>query len=289
MHKNGKCLYFTNKKYFVEVIQCSGEEMNLVLMGVYPSSLNGINNTNNSLFNLNFSPKPPPPPPQNQPQPTFNILNNSYMFSQNMMLPPPPSSSSLPPLVGSMGMQMPLPLPSANNICFSPPQTTNNIPYTSSLAQGNFNLPHLRQYTPATTALNPTTTNIQTPSSLLQNHTHQTTYPPLIYWFPTTPPISPSSNQSQSTSSQAVQTQTGVPWVLILKGAPLNVKKADVLQFFSGFDVMTDYVQIHAYNESFGVADAFVTFSSRCEAERALISKNYHKLGNNLVELFLAV
>jgi hypothetical protein len=118
-------------------------------------------------------------------------------------------------------------------------------------------------------------------------------YPPLIYWFPTTPPISPiSSNQQQqsTTSSQAAQSQTAaVPWVLILKGAPLNVKKADVLQFFSGFDVMSDYVQIHAYNESFGVADAFVTFSSRCEAERALMSKNYHKLGNNLVELFLAV
>jgi hypothetical protein len=38
-HKNGKCMYFGNKKYFIEVIQCSGEEMNLVLLGLLPSNL----------------------------------------------------------------------------------------------------------------------------------------------------------------------------------------------------------------------------------------------------------
>lgn len=38
-HKNSKCMYFSNKKYFIEVLQCSGEEMNLVLMGVLPSNL----------------------------------------------------------------------------------------------------------------------------------------------------------------------------------------------------------------------------------------------------------
>ena len=54
MHKNGKCLFFANKKFFIEVLQCSGEEMNLVLMGIYPSYLSGIQH-NNSLFNNNFA------------------------------------------------------------------------------------------------------------------------------------------------------------------------------------------------------------------------------------------
>lgn len=32
-------MYFGGKKYFIEVIQCSGEEMNLVLLGLLPSNL----------------------------------------------------------------------------------------------------------------------------------------------------------------------------------------------------------------------------------------------------------
>ena len=39
VYKNGKCMHFAGKKFHVEVIQCSGEEMNLVLMGILPSNL----------------------------------------------------------------------------------------------------------------------------------------------------------------------------------------------------------------------------------------------------------
>ena len=46
MHKNGKCMHFGGKRFLIEVIQCSGEEMNLVLMGILPSNL--INNTQSS-------------------------------------------------------------------------------------------------------------------------------------------------------------------------------------------------------------------------------------------------
>jgi hypothetical protein len=38
-HKNNKYIFFSGKKYYIEVIQCSGEEMNLVLMGIVPSNL----------------------------------------------------------------------------------------------------------------------------------------------------------------------------------------------------------------------------------------------------------
>ncbi len=56
-HKNGKCMYFGSKKYFIEVIQCSGEEMNLVLLGLLPSNLINMQQTavnNNSSSFLNF-------------------------------------------------------------------------------------------------------------------------------------------------------------------------------------------------------------------------------------------
>lgn len=39
-------MFFASKKYFIEVIQCSGEEMNLVLLGLLPSSLINVNTTN---------------------------------------------------------------------------------------------------------------------------------------------------------------------------------------------------------------------------------------------------
>ena len=41
-HKHNKYLFFAGKKYYIEVIQCSGEEMNLVLMGIIPSNLLNI-------------------------------------------------------------------------------------------------------------------------------------------------------------------------------------------------------------------------------------------------------
>ena len=51
-------MYFGGKKYYIEVIQCSGEEMNLVLMGILPSNLI------NTYASGTIAPAPliPPPP-----------------------------------------------------------------------------------------------------------------------------------------------------------------------------------------------------------------------------------
>jgi hypothetical protein len=292
IHKNGKCFFFANKKCFVEVIQCSGEEMNLVLMGIYPSTLGGLNNSNT---NNNF------PSKQQQHQPMSPL--NSFIFNQPMA----------PPLIGPMGMQMPPPPPSlqfpaqtlpSSSLSLQQPQNIG-FPYSH---QQTVNLSHLRPIHQMNTPPILQSSLLQSSQfpSLLNHHQHHQSYPPqpphsLVYWFPATPPISPSNStttgamapntsasifQMQSSASTAMPHQ--VPWVLILKGAPGTLKKADVLHFFSGFDVLSEYVQINAYNEPF-LADAFVTFSSRSEAERALISKNFQKIGNNTVELFLAV
>jgi len=32
-------MYFNGKKYYIEVAQCSGNEMNMVLLGLLPSNL----------------------------------------------------------------------------------------------------------------------------------------------------------------------------------------------------------------------------------------------------------
>lgn len=39
LHKNGKAMFFMGQKFVIEVTQCSGEEMNLVLMGLLSSNL----------------------------------------------------------------------------------------------------------------------------------------------------------------------------------------------------------------------------------------------------------
>jgi epithelial splicing regulatory protein 1/2 len=51
-HKNSKFMFFKSKKYLVEVIQCSVQEMNLMLMGLQFSP-------NSTQFNQPISPLPP--------------------------------------------------------------------------------------------------------------------------------------------------------------------------------------------------------------------------------------
>lgn len=38
-HKNNKYMFFNGKKRYIEVLQCSGEDMNQILLGLVPSNL----------------------------------------------------------------------------------------------------------------------------------------------------------------------------------------------------------------------------------------------------------
>ncbi len=38
-HKNNKYMFFNGKKRYIEVLQCSGEDMNHILLGLVPSNL----------------------------------------------------------------------------------------------------------------------------------------------------------------------------------------------------------------------------------------------------------
>ena len=39
IHKNNKYMFFNGKKRYIEVLQCSNEEMNQILLGLAPSNL----------------------------------------------------------------------------------------------------------------------------------------------------------------------------------------------------------------------------------------------------------
>jgi epithelial splicing regulatory protein 1/2 len=38
-YKNNKYMFFNGKKRYIEVLQCSGEDMNHILLGLVPSNL----------------------------------------------------------------------------------------------------------------------------------------------------------------------------------------------------------------------------------------------------------
>lgn len=49
-YKNSKYLFFNGKKRYIEVLQCSGEEMNQILLGLVPSNLIPTNLQTQTMF-----------------------------------------------------------------------------------------------------------------------------------------------------------------------------------------------------------------------------------------------
>ena len=49
-HKNNKYLFFNGKKRYLEVLQCSGEDMNHILLGLVPSNLIPTNIQRQSMY-----------------------------------------------------------------------------------------------------------------------------------------------------------------------------------------------------------------------------------------------
>lgn len=102
-HKHNKYIFFAGKKYFIEVLQCSGEEMNLVLMGVVPSNLLNISGpktspivTRNTSL-MNSSPTV---------SPAFN--NFSQIIPSNQAFLPTSSSANAAPPQPSLYTHIPI-------------------------------------------------------------------------------------------------------------------------------------------------------------------------------------
>ncbi|CAF1156616.1 unnamed protein product, partial [Didymodactylos carnosus] len=81
-HKHNKYMFFSGKKRYIEVLQCSGEDMNLVLLGLVPSNLIPTN--------LNNGPRPTMLPPRTAP-----------VVSTMSTLPPQMIPQSLPIVAAS--------------------------------------------------------------------------------------------------------------------------------------------------------------------------------------------
>ncbi|ESO87821.1 hypothetical protein LOTGIDRAFT_89554, partial [Lottia gigantea] len=78
------------------------------------------------------------------------------------------------------------------------------------------------------------------------------------------------------------------PSVIVMRGLPFNASAQDVMNYFQGFpEVNPDTIQLQRNAEGKPNGDALITFSSRMEAERAILERNRRMLGSRFIELFL--
>ena len=78
----------------------------------------------------------------------------------------------------------------------------------------------------------------------------------------------------------------GKAGTLRMRGIPFRSSADDVFRFFAGFQVMPGGVML-GIRDGRSTGEAWVTFTSPAEAQRAMVMNNKH-LGNRYVELFPA-
>ncbi|VDP22659.1 unnamed protein product [Soboliphyme baturini] len=103
----------------------------------------------------------------------------------------------------------------------------------------------------------------------------------ILYWPYPTPPVSPTNYfASAATNFHAA--------VILMRGLTYGTTVAEIVSFFRDFsEITSDVVQIQRNANGQPTGDALVLFSCRSEAERAVLEKNHHLLGNRPVELYL--
>jgi hypothetical protein len=213
-HKHNKYLFFSGKKYYIEVIQCSGEEMNLVLMGLVPSNLlniqrNPVSPRGNFILSL-----------------VFLLINFSFYFPGPLIAPVNGVVNFQPP--NSMGYPV---NPSLIPLNQSGPATTSptNPGPTAIFSQ---QLPPMQM----TNGSNPNAQiNGSTSNMMSQNPNANGFYPQILYWYPTgnpTPPVSPSSAIYIHPSSML---HPATAFIIVLRGVPQNATVADIMHFLNGF------------------------------------------------------
>jgi RNA recognition motif-containing protein len=71
-----------------------------------------------------------------------------------------------------------------------------------------------------------------------------------------------------------------------MRGLPFRISNHDILDFFRGFDILPQSVQIGMTSDGRSSGEAWVSFGSSEEAQRAIIEKNRQHLGSRYVEIF---
>ena len=73
-----------------------------------------------------------------------------------------------------------------------------------------------------------------------------------------------------------------------IRGIPYRITAMDLATFFQGFSYHPELIQIAMGADGRPNGEAYVTFVSAEEAQRAIYMKNKQHLGNRYVELFAA-
>lgn len=98
-YKNSKYLFFNGKKRYIEVLQCSGEEMNQILLGLVPSNLIPTNLQTQTMFSPHRVPQIVPisalQPPQMLPTSSALPPSTNYYPMPVIYYPTQPISSSI--------------------------------------------------------------------------------------------------------------------------------------------------------------------------------------------------
>jgi len=72
-----------------------------------------------------------------------------------------------------------------------------------------------------------------------------------------------------------------------MRGLPFSAKQRDILQFFSGFDIVEDSVVFTFKSDGRSTGEAYVKFKSSEESKKAM-SMNRQSIGSRYIELFIA-
>lgn len=254
--KHRKFMFINNKKRYIEVLQCSGEDMNLVLTSGLPPM--GVPVSNASV---------PQMLPTMMPMPQTAIPAATVLPKQLAMSPG--------------GQVLPQSLtPTGNGATAAYPAPASMYPYapqSAPLMTTPMSLPGptmLSGSIPQHTALSALSLPAQRP----QTANYSSAYQPILYWYPS-PPVSPQS-------TYYVQT---CPTTVVVKGLPFHAQAGDVLAIFEGiYEMQQPDVQLQRTADGRLTGDAFVTFGSRAEAERAVTERNRKLVGNRLVEVHMA-
>jgi len=102
-------------------------------------------------------------------------------------------------------------------------------------------------------------------------------HPQIMYWYPS-PPVSPQSSYYVH----------ACPTTVVLKGLPLTTTAQDIMTFFDGvFEIPPD-IQLQQGSDGRPTGDAFITFASRIEAERAVAERSRKPFGNRFIDMLIA-
>ncbi|GFR79852.1 epithelial splicing regulatory protein 1/2, partial [Elysia marginata] len=285
LNRHRRPMTFANKKRVIDVIQCSGDDMSYVLTNGMPPQMS----LQLSSAALPAALPPPSPIPMQRP-----IL--SPVTPQSMM-----TSTS----VHTAGATFPYvsftqPMPPAQ--AFAP------TPAMTALPQRPTYYPPILYWYPSPPVSPPTPQQQpQQPQQILTTPIHQQAQPqqPHLTALPlpqpqTVHPVQPNPAFSYYTSTTSTTSSTQLcpggqagpyigPCMIIMRGLPVTVSIQDIMNYFQGFpEVGPDTISIQTNLEGKPNGDALISFSSRLEAERAIVEKNRRHLGNRFVELFMA-